>query len=121
LRELRRHGVGVRPRVTGASGRAITFADGETADYDGIVWATGFRIDHSWIDLFEVKDERGRVRHVRGVTESPGLYLLGMTWQHTRTSALIGWVGDDAAFLADRIQAARRSPAESESRIAATS
>jgi putative flavoprotein involved in K+ transport len=121
LRELRRHGVGVRPRVTGASGQAITFADGETADYDGIVWATGFRIDHSWIDLPEVKDERGRVRHVRGVTESPGLYLLGMTWQHTRTSALIGWVGDDAAFLADRIQAARRSPAESESRIAATS
>jgi hypothetical protein len=26
-----------------------------------------------------------------------------MTWQYTRTSALLGWVGDDAAFLADRI------------------
>jgi putative flavoprotein involved in K+ transport len=121
LRELRRHGVGIRPRVTGASGRTITFADGATADYDGLVWSTGFRIDHSWIDLPEVKDERGRVRHVRGVTESPGLYLLGMTWQHTRTSALLGWVGDDAAFLVDRIQAAGRSPAESELRIAATS
>lgn len=49
-------------------------------------------------------DGRGRVRHVRGVTDSKGLYMLGMTWQHTRTSALLGWVGDDAAFLADRIE-----------------
>ncbi len=104
LRELRRHGVGVRPRVTGASGRTINFESGESADYDGFVWATGFRIDHSWIDVPEVKDERGKVRHIRGVTGSPGLYLLGMTWQHTRTSALLGWVGNDAAYLADVIQ-----------------
>ena len=33
----------------------------------------------------------------------PGLYTLGRTWQHTRGSALLGWVGDDAAFLADMI------------------
>ena len=104
LRELRGHGVGVRPRVTGANGRTITFEDGESADYDGVVWATGFRIDHSWIDLPEVKVERGQVQHVRGVTAAAGLYLLGMTWQYTRTSALIGWVGDDAAYLADQIQ-----------------
>jgi putative flavoprotein involved in K+ transport len=104
LRELRRHGVGVRPRVTGADGCTITFEDGARSDYDAVVWATGFRIDHSWIDLPEVKDERGQVRHVRGVTEAPGLYLLGMTWQYTRTSALLGWVGIDAAYLADRIE-----------------
>jgi putative flavoprotein involved in K+ transport len=119
LRELRRHGVGVRPRVIGASGRTITFEGGESADYHGVVWATGFRIDHSWIDLPEVKDERGQVQHVRGVTESPGLYLLGMTWQYTRTSALLGWVSNDAAFLAD--QAAKQTPARSESVAATTS
>lgn len=109
LRELRRQGVGVRPRVTGASGRTITFEDGDSADYDGVAWATGFRIDHSWIDLPHIKDERGQVKHVRGVTEAPGLYLLGMTWQHTRTSALLGWVGNDAAFLADQIEAKKQS------------
>ena len=27
--------------------------------------------------------------------------MLGLTWQHTRGSALLGWVGNDAAFLAD--------------------
>jgi hypothetical protein len=37
------------------------------------------------------------------LTVSPGLYLLGQTWQHTRGPALIGWVGYDAAFLADQI------------------
>ncbi len=114
LKELRRRGVGVRPRVVEASGQTITFEDGASSDYDGVVWATGFRIDHSWIDVPEVKDERGAVRHVRGVTESPGLYLLGMTWQYTRTSALLGWVGDDATYLADQIETAATAKADAQ-------
>jgi hypothetical protein len=32
----------------------------------------------------------GRLRHRRGVTDIPGLSFLGLTWQHTRGSALIG-------------------------------
>jgi putative flavoprotein involved in K+ transport len=39
------------------------------------------------------------------MTETPGLFLLGLTWQHTRGSALLGWVKDDAEFLAGRIAA----------------
>jgi putative flavoprotein involved in K+ transport len=45
----------------------------------------------------------GHVVHRRGVTEVPGLYFLGLSWQHTRGSALLGFVNDDAAYLADRI------------------
>jgi putative flavoprotein involved in K+ transport len=41
--------------------------------------------------------------HQRGVTASPGLYFLGMPWQHTRGSALLGWVKDDAQHIADHI------------------
>jgi putative flavoprotein involved in K+ transport len=121
LRELRRDGVGVRPRVTGASGRTVTFEDGESGDYGGVVWATGFRVDHSWIELPDVKDERGQVRHVRGVTESPGLYLLGMTWQYTRTSALLGWVGIDAAYLAERVEENKQAGGEARELAATTS
>jgi hypothetical protein len=33
------------------------------------------------------------------------LYFLGLTWQHTRGSALIGWVKEDAEFIADQIDA----------------
>ena len=39
------------------------------------------------------------------MTDVPGLFFLGLTWQWTRGSALIGWVKDDAAFLAERIAA----------------
>ena len=99
----RRHGIRIRPRATGAAGRTVTFADGTTAEYDTVVWATGFAADHSWIDIPAVTDERGRILHTRGVTPSPGLYMLGLTWQHTRGSALLGWVGNDAAFLAGQI------------------
>ena len=99
----RRHGVRIRPRATGAAGRTVRFADGAAAAFDSVIWATGFTTDHSWIDVPGVHDERGRILHQRGVTPAPGLYLLGLTWQHTRTSALLGWVRSDAAFLAEQI------------------
>ena len=69
------------------------------------MWATGYRPDHSWIDL-DLTDDSGRLRHRRGVTDIPGLYFLGLTWQHTRGSALLGFVKDDAEFIAGRVEAA---------------
>jgi putative flavoprotein involved in K+ transport len=107
-RELeRRYGVDLKPRVVGASGRTISFADGSELDVDSVVWATGYRSDYSWIGP-PVRDLDGRLRHRRGVTDVPGLFFLGLTWQHTRGSALIGWVKDDAEFLAARIDAFQR-------------
>jgi putative flavoprotein involved in K+ transport len=50
-----------------------------------------------------VFDSGGRPVHERGVTKSEGLYFLGLPWQHTRGSALLGWVKDDAEFIARRI------------------
>src|SRR5436190_19800426 len=104
-RLARRHGIRLRPRAASAAGRTVTFADGSAADFDAVVWATGFTADHSWIDIPEAKDDQGRILQSRGITPSPGLYMLGHTWQHTRTSALLGWVRNDAAFLAERIAA----------------
>ena len=102
-RLAKRYGVRIRPRATTSSGRTVTFDDGSTSEYAAIVWATGFKVDHSWIDISDAKDEQGRIKQHRGVTPSPGLYTLGLSWQHTRASALLGWVGDDAAFLGERI------------------
>jgi putative flavoprotein involved in K+ transport len=102
-RQLAKRGIGIRPRVEGAAGRGVSFADGSRAEYDSVVWTTGFRLDDSWIEIPDAMDERGRLRQSRGVTSSPGLYTLGRSWQHTRGSALLGWVGDDAAFLAEQI------------------
>jgi len=106
-RELKRHyGVVLRPRATTAAGRTVTFEDGSEVDVDAVIWATGYRPDYSWIDA-PIFDRDGGLRHQRGVTDVPGLYFLGLTWQHTRGSALIGWVKDDAEFLAERIEAFR--------------
>jgi putative flavoprotein involved in K+ transport len=104
-RELRRrHGVDLKPRVVGANSRTISFADGSNVDVDAVIWATGYRPEHSWIDL-PVLDSGGNLRHRRGVTDVPGLYFLGLSWQHTRGSALLGWVKDDAEFIAAQIAA----------------
>jgi putative flavoprotein involved in K+ transport len=103
-RQMKRHGIDVRPRAVGASGRTVRFGDGSELDVDAVIWATGYRPDHSWIKL-PVTDPSGRARHRRGVTDVPGLYFLGLPWQHTRGSALLGWVKDDAAFIIEQIDA----------------
>ena len=106
-RELtRRYKIDMKPRVVGATGRTISFADGSELDVDAVIWATGYRSDYSWIEP-PVLDPDGRVHHRRGVTGVPGLYFLGLSWQHTRGSALIGWVKDDAEFIATQIAAAQ--------------
>ena len=89
----------------------MRFSDGSELDVGVVIWATGFRNDHSWIDA-PIFDDQQRVVHRRGVTDSPGLYFLGLTWQYTRGSALIGWVGDDAAYIADQIKTFHTSPTE---------
>jgi putative flavoprotein involved in K+ transport len=110
-RELkRRYGVELKPRAVDAVGRAVRFEDGSELEVDAVIWATGYRPDYSWIKL-PVFDDDGRLRHRRGVTDVPGLYFLGLTWQHTRGSALIGWVKDDAEFIAERIAAYQESKA----------
>jgi putative flavoprotein involved in K+ transport len=102
-KRLERAGVRFRPRLVDAEGRTVRFADHRLLEDVGVVvWATGYRSDYAWIHIPGVVRE-GHVVHRRGVTEVPGLYFLGLSWQHTRGSALLGFVNDDAAYLADRI------------------
>ncbi len=63
-----------------------------------IIWATGFRPDHSWVDV-PVFDRKGRIRHDGGVVEAPGMYLMGIPFLRRRKSSLIDGAGDDARDL----------------------
>jgi putative flavoprotein involved in K+ transport len=55
-----------------------------------VIWATGYGLDYGWIDALIV-DALGYPRNVRGVADTPGLYFLGLLWQHSQASAsLIG-------------------------------
>ncbi len=104
----KQHGVQLRPPAISSNARTVHFEDGTSGEFAAVVWATGFKVDHSWIDIPDAKDEQGHLIQARGVTPSTGLYTLGLSWQHTRASALLGWVGDDAAFLGERIARAAR-------------
>jgi putative flavoprotein involved in K+ transport len=98
----RRHGIELHGRTADVSGSEVRFDDGGRLTPGAVIWATGFDLDHSFVQL-PVFDADGRLVHQRGVTASPGLYFLGMPWQHTRGSALLGWVKDDAQYIADQI------------------
>ncbi len=108
----RRHGIRLRGRADDASGSEVRFGDGSRLAPGAVVWATGFELDHSFVQL-PVFDTDGRLVHRRGVTGSPGLYFLGLPWQHTRGSALLGWVKDDAEFVAQQIETFARTAGES--------
>jgi putative flavoprotein involved in K+ transport len=97
-RRLERKGVRFRPRLADAEGRTVRFADHSLLEEIGVVvWATGYHSDYAWIQISGVVRE-GHVVHRRGVTQVPGLYFIGLSWQHTRGSALLGFVNDDATF-----------------------
>lgn len=67
-----------------------------------ILWANGFRPDHSWIDGVET-DEQGWPVHDRGVSPLPGLFFVGLHWLHKRKSSLFIGVGEDAEHVVMRL------------------
>ena len=69
-----------------------------------MLWATGYRTDHSWIDVPAAVDDRGACGRSPARARRPAS-TLGLPWQHTRGSALLGWVGADAQFIAAHIAA----------------
>jgi putative flavoprotein involved in K+ transport len=84
------------------------YLDVDAAGISTILWSTGFGNDYRWIEL-PVFDGRGYPSHQRGVTSYPGLYFLGLPWQHTWGSGRLCGVGDDAEHLAKNIVQFRQS------------
>jgi putative flavoprotein involved in K+ transport len=72
-----------------------------------VLWATGYRRSYPWLKV-SVLDERGEIRHRGGVTDEPGLYVLGLRFQRRKNSNFIDGVGNDAAELARHLVARRR-------------
>jgi putative flavoprotein involved in K+ transport len=90
--------------------RAPLELDLTSGEITTVVWATGFRPDHSWLDI-PVRDHNGHVRHDGGVvTGAPGLYLLGMPVLRTRASTYIHGAATDSQALADHLHSFLSSP-----------
>ena len=105
----RTHSVKLHGRVTEVADGVIRCADGESVPLDDLatVWCTGFRGDYGFIDVVErdrAFDGNGEPVHERGVVAAfPGLYFVGLRFQHTPVSHLLYGAGDDARFVAEHI------------------
>lgn len=105
LKEMvQEHGLMRCGMVAGFQDGLPVFEDGSSVeDIRSIVWATGYRNDYSWIHL-PIFDLQGQPVHKRGiVAEAPGLYFIGLKFQHQGHSSNLGGVAEDAAYLARHI------------------
>jgi putative flavoprotein involved in K+ transport len=104
----RRHGVRLQKRAVDARASTVTFSDRTSEDFSTVIWATGFQVDHSWVHAPVFDDQGGSSstrRHQRARALFPGPHLAAH-----QGSALLGWVKDDAEYIANQIGAFR--PAE---------
>jgi putative flavoprotein involved in K+ transport len=67
-----------------------------------VVLATGYRPDNDWVRL-PIVDADGSFRQRRGVTDAPGVYVIGQRFQHRRDSGFIAGAGFDARFIAHHL------------------
>ena len=91
-----------RTRVEKSPPLGLDLASGEIKT---VVWATGYRPDYSWLHV-PVLDHKGRLRHDGGiVTDSPGMYRIGLNFLRRRKSSFIHGAEDDAPDLVDHLSA----------------
>ena len=83
-----------------------TELDLASAGITSVIWCIGFAPDFSWLDA-PVFNGRGHPQHVRGVTQQPGLYFLGLPWLHTWGSGRFSGVARDALYLAEHMETRR--------------
>jgi putative flavoprotein involved in K+ transport len=92
---------GERPDPTRVSAEPRLQCDLVAEGYETVLWATGFRADYSWLDL-PLLDRKGEIRHDGGiVSESPGLYRVGLNFLRRRKSSFIHGAEDDARDIVD--------------------
>ncbi len=90
-------------RLAGVRDGRPVLDDGTVLDVKNVLWCTGFRRDFSWIDL-PILDDLGWPRAVRGVSSDvDGLYFVGLIFQFSFASMLVGGAGRDARHVASQI------------------
>jgi putative flavoprotein involved in K+ transport len=101
--DLIKAGVERVPRVEGVVDGKPKLADGCVLEVASVVWATGYKPDFGWIELPIFGQDGYPLQHRGVVDAAPSLYFLGLPFQHTFASAVIGGVGKDARYIAGHI------------------
>ncbi len=79
-----------------------TVIDLKAKNITTVIWATGYHMDFSWIEI-PAFDGKGYPTHQRGVTTVEGLYFIGLPWLYTWGSGRFSGVAQDAEHIADCI------------------
>lgn len=95
-------GVARVSRVLGTREGMPLLAEGDAVEVTAVVWCCGLDPDFGWLRL-PIFSGAGKLRQRRGVTDEPGLYVLGMPFQSTIGSHLVGGVGSDAKRVVDHL------------------
>ncbi len=93
-----------RPAATKVDDSPRLGLDLERERFGTVIWATGFRPDHSWLHV-PALDRKGRLRHEGGVVDVPGLYALGLNFMRRRKSSFIHGAEDDVRDIATHLVA----------------
>jgi putative flavoprotein involved in K+ transport len=101
---------GLQTAVVDAAARVPFLAQGDAITLDlrregirSVVWATGYVRRYPWLKA-PVLDHRGEISHRGGVTASPGLFVLGLTYLRRRRSSFIDGCALDARDLAPLVK-----------------
>jgi putative flavoprotein involved in K+ transport len=90
-------------RTVGVRGGQPLLEDGRVLQVTNVIWCTGLGQDYRWIEL-PILGDHGRPAHARGVVPAaPGIYFMGLVLQRAVASVLVGGVGRDAAYIADKV------------------
>ena len=79
-----------------------------------VLLATGYRSHHPWLQL-PITAADGSIRHRRGRTAAPGVYVVGQRFQHRRDSGMVDGARHDAAMvISDLVGSSTAGPADTE-------
>ncbi|GAE36674.1 MULTISPECIES: flavin-containing monooxygenase [Bacillaceae] len=98
----------IAKRLIDFKGNTASFINGKQANFDTIIWATGYQNDYSWVKVDEVISNQSKPIHQRGITSVKGLYFIGLSWQTKRGSALLQGVGEDAQYIVEKVKEVMR-------------
>ncbi|KES07932.1 FAD-dependent oxidoreductase [Streptomyces toyocaensis] len=102
------HGVERREMFARLTPDGVVWADGTEEPVDTVVWATGYRLTHPYLNGSGVLDTDGRPRHRGGIATVRGLGFVGIEFQRGFSSNTLRGVGRDAAHVLSRLSRSRR-------------
>jgi putative flavoprotein involved in K+ transport len=104
-RDIAAAGIERVPRTADVRDGCPVLSDGRVLEVANVVWCTGFTPGLGWVDL-PITGDHGQPVHDEGVVPTePGLFFVGVTFQRSLSSSLVGGVGRDAGQVADHVAA----------------